>query len=136
MSTQHIIMQQNEYFLEATHKTPEIKGNIKDGKFTISGKSIPEDARDFYFPFRNWVLEFIQTENPDINVTVELEYFNTSTSSIILDIFKHLLKASEQKSVKITWLYDEDDLDIEEAGEDYKLMIGDIITLQPRKPDY
>lgn len=130
------MMSENTFHLPATHKTPEIVGSIEAGTFSIIGKSIPEDARDFYFPFRNWILEFIQTKSPVINVTVDLEYFNTSTSSIILDIFRHLLKLSEQRAVKILWIYDEDDLDIEEAGEDYKLMIGDIITLQPKKPEY
>ena len=129
-------MQENEFYLEATHKTPEITGNIENGTFHINGKSIPEDARDFYFPFRNWVLDFVQTSNPEINVIVELEYFNTSTSSIILDIFKHLEAVSKEKKVAITWVYEEDDMDIEEAGEDYKLMIGDIITLEPKKIDF
>ena len=85
------IMAENQYYLEATHKTPEVNGNIEEGKLYIKGKSIPEDARDFYFPFRNWVLEFVQSPKDSLKVEVQLEYFNTSTSSIFLDIFRLLL---------------------------------------------
>lgn len=129
-------MQENEFYLEATHKTPEITGNIEKGELRIKGKSIPEDARDFYFPFRNWVLEYIQTDHPTLDIAIELEYFNTSTSSIILDIFKHLLKVSSEKKVNIKWIFEVDDLDMEEAGQDYQLMIGDIITLESKEPDF
>lgn len=129
-------MPENQYYLEATHKTPEITGNIEEGKLFIKGKSIPEDARDFYFPFRNWVLEFIQSPTDSLKVEVQLEYFNTSTSSIFLDVFRLFLKASEDKDVQIIWYHEEDDMDIEEAGEDYKLMIGEIFTLEEREFDY
>lgn len=129
-------MQENEFYLESTHKTPEITGNIEKGELRIKGKSIPEDARDFYFPFRNWVLEYIQTDNPQLDIQIELEYFNTSTSSIMLDIFKHFLKVSKEKQVQIKWIFEEDDLDMEEAGQDYQLMVGDIITLVSKKPDF
>ena len=122
----------NEFTQEATHKTPEIKGNIQEGKLAIKGKSIPEDARDFYLPFRNWLLSFVKTEAERIEVDVDLEYFNTSSSSILLDVFKHLRKTSEQKPVAITWIYEEDDMEMEEVGQDYKLMIGDIITLESK----
>lgn len=122
----------NEFDVAATHKTPEIKGNIEAGKLAIKGKSIPEDARDFYLPFRNWLLEFVKTEAERIEVDVDLEYFNTSSSSIILDVFKHLRKTSEVKQVAIKWIYEEDDMEMEEVGEDYKLMIGDIITLESK----
>jgi hypothetical protein len=122
----------NEYRIDATHKTPEINGNIEKGELFIKGKCIPEDARDFFLPFRNWLLEFVNTQADRIAVTVDLEYFNTSTSSIILDVFKHLRQTSEKKDVAITWIYEEDDLEMEEVGEDYKLMIGDIIKLESK----
>ena len=125
-------MENNEFAIEATHKTPEIKGNIEAGKLSIKGKSIPEDARDFYLPFRDWLLDFVKTEAQRIEVDVDLEYFNTSSSSIFLDVFKHLRKTSEDKPVAITWIFEEEDMEMEEVGEDYKLMIGDIITLKSK----
>jgi hypothetical protein len=123
----------NEFKTVATHKTPEINGNIETGELSIKGKCIPEDARDFFVPFRNWLLDFVKTPQENIKVEVDLEYFNTSTSSIILDVFKHLNRVNSEKNVQITWIFEEDDIEMEEVGEDYKIMIGDIITLQSKE---
>ena len=85
--------------------------------------------------FRNWLLEFTDTTTNPINVEVDLEYFNTSTSNILLDIFKHLSRVGQSKKVSIVWVYEEDDLDMEEVGEDYKLMVGELLTLQSKEID-
>ena len=123
----------NDFKLESTVKTPEIYG-IKDrGVISIKGKCIPEDAREFFSPFRNWLLEFTDKAIDKINVEVDLEYFNTSTSNILLDIFKHLSRVNQKKDVRIIWIYEEDDLDMQEVGEDYKLMVGDIMSLESKE---
>ncbi|MFT4600838.1 MAG: hypothetical protein ACI857_001015 [Arenicella sp.] len=123
-----------EFITISTPKTPEIKGKIENGSISIKGICIPEDARGFFSPFRNWLLDFTNTTDKEINLEVDLEYFNTSTSNILLDVFKHLNRAkeSDSKEVKITWIYEEDDEEMKEVGEDYQLMIGDIITLQSK----
>lgn len=115
-----------------TTKTPEINGDMESGKLSIKGVSIPEDAKDFYFPIRTWVLEFSNYENESLDITVDLDYFNTSTSIVLLDFFKQFLNASKNKEVGITWVYEEEDYEMEEVGKDYKGMIGDIITLEMR----
>lgn len=124
----------DEFITSATPKTPEIKGEIETGTISIKGICIPEDARDFFSPFRNWLLDFIKKTDKEILVEVDLEYFNTSTSNILLDVFKHLYRTheSEKNKVQITWIYEEEDLDMKEVGEDYQIMIGNIITLKSR----
>jgi hypothetical protein len=56
---------------------------------------------------------------------VQLEYFNTSSSKCILDVFKKLesIHKSGDKEVIINWYYEEDDEDMLEAGEDYESII-------------
>lgn len=122
-----------EFKTQATTKTPAINGNIDKGEFSIKGKCIPEDARGFFVPFRDWLMDFTESTKESINVEIDLEYFNTSTSSILLDIFKHLDKTNKSKEVKVTWIYEEDDIEMEEVGEDYKIIVGDIITLQSKE---
>ena len=39
---------------------------------------------------------------------------------------------SQSKDVQITWIYEEDDVDMKEVGEDYQIMVGDIIQLQSK----
>lgn len=123
----------NNFKIEPTVKTPEIMGDPNKGYILIKGKCIPEDSREFFSSFRNWLLEFTDSTNNPIDVEVDLEYFNTSTSNILLDIFKHLGRVGQSKKVIITWIYEEDDLDMQEVGEDYKLMVGDILTLRSKE---
>ena len=58
-------------------------------------------------------------------VNVQLEYFNTSSSKCILDVFKKLEAIHKAKNdVIINWHYEEDDEDMLEAGEDYESSSG------------
>ena len=125
----------NDFRIDATVKTPEILGTFESSSISIKGKCIPEDSREFFSSFRNWLLEFTETTTDPINVEVDLEYFNTSTSNILLDIFKHLSRVGQSKKVSIVWVYEEDDLDMQEVGEDYKLMVGDLLTLRSKEID-
>ncbi|MEX1002479.1 MAG: DUF1987 domain-containing protein [Crocinitomicaceae bacterium] len=118
--------------INATHKTPEIKGDIETGHFSIKGKCIPEDARDFFDPFKDWFLELVKTDSQSICAELDLEYFNTSTSIILLDVFKKLRLLQKERDVRITWFYDVDDFEMEEVGQDYKVLVGDILELKPK----
>ena len=58
-------------------------------------------------------------------MNIQLEYFNTSSSKCILDIFKKLeLIYKKGSKVQINWYYEEDDEDMFEAGEDYQSIIN------------
>jgi len=126
-------MEQKKLLIEETKKTPLIKGDLEEGFVLIQGKSIPEDAKDFYLPLFNWMVDLVETSAPSIKIQVDLEYFNTSTSSILLNLFRLIEKISHKKKTEIIWIYEEDDIDMEEVGLDYKLMIGDILTLKSKR---
>jgi hypothetical protein len=56
---------------------------------------------------------------------VQLEYFNTSSSKCILDLFKKLeLVRATGNEVTVYWHYEADDEDMLEAGEDYQAIIN------------
>ena len=84
--------------------------------------SIPENSIEFYKPLIEWISNY--SENPKENtlVNIQLEYFNTSSSKCILDVFKKLESISDS-SVSVKWYYEEDDEDMLEAGEDYEAII-------------
>ena len=121
----------SEFYRKETHRTPSIRGSIEDGKIEIVGRSLPEDARDFYLPFRDWLLELFVSDTKSITVYIELEYFNTATSKIIIDMLLNLEKLKVNKTVSITWAYDEDDLEMEDTGRDFVRLLGDMVTLKP-----
>lgn len=105
--------------IAATAKTPEITFHAEEHRLVLSGRSIPENAVDFYRP----VLEWSQGISADFNlvVQVQLEYFNTSSSKCLLDLFKRL---ENSDSLEVQWYFDADDEDMLEAGEDYDHIVS------------
>ena len=105
--------------IAATAKTPQIEWNDEQSTLTLSGRSIPENAVEFYRPVLDW------THGLDadtlMTVMVQLEYFNTSSSKCLLDLFKRLETSSE---IQVKWHFDADDEDMLEAGEDYDHIVS------------
>jgi hypothetical protein len=72
----------------------------------------------------DWLEEYAKSPLEKTSVNVQLEYFNTSSSKCILDVFKKLEAIHKAKNeVVINWYYEEDDEDMLEAGEDYESII-------------
>ncbi len=113
-----------DFTLKATDKTPEIKFNCQDGELIILGRSIPEDSIGFYQPIFNWFDKYMTQPAEQTVLSIKLEYFNTSSSKCLLDIFKKLETISKQgNKVHIKWHYEADDEDMLEAGEDYNSIV-------------
>ena len=110
--------------IEGTPKTPSIKFDAGEGVFEIKGRSIPENSVEFYKPLNEWLDQYMQVPLDKTVVNIRLEYFNTSSSKCILDVFKRLESIHRSKhDVEINWFYEEDDEDMLEAGEDYDSII-------------
>ncbi len=110
--------------IEGTPKTPNISLNSETGTIEIKGRSIPENSIEFYKPIVDWLDEYAKAPKEKTVVSIQLEYFNTSSSKCILDVFKKLENLKKGKSdVVINWYYEEDDEDMLEAGEDYESII-------------
>ncbi len=109
---------------EGTPKTPTVNFNPDTGIVEIKGRSIPENSIEFYKPLVDWLEEYKENAQPMTKVIIQLEYFNTSSSKCILDVFKKLEAVHKAKNpVEINWYYEEDDEDMLEAGEDYESII-------------
>jgi hypothetical protein len=110
--------------IEGTNKTPNVYLDPKSGVIEIKGRSIPENSIEFYRPIVEWLDEYAKNPNKKTTVNVQLEYFNTSSSKCILDIFKKLESLKKARNeVVINWYYEEDDEDMLESGEDYESII-------------
>ncbi len=111
-----------ELKITKTKQTPEIQFNSKTGVFEIGGRSIPENTFEFYNPVIEWIEKYVENPADKTLVKVYLEYFNTSSSKFILEIFKKLrpIKDIKSKEILVEWYYDEDDEEMMETGEDYE----------------
>lgn len=112
-------------------KTPYIRLDPDQGHIEIKGRSIPENSVEFYRPVLTWLSEYAQGDSKPTKVRFQLEYFNTSSSKCILDIFKKLETMYRKGwEVSISWCYDEDDEDMLESGEDYQSILSCPISLE------
>lgn len=110
--------------LEGSAKTPTVSFDSDNGVLELKGRSIPENSIEFYKPLNDWIDAYGTSPKPNTIVDVKLEYFNTSSSKCILDLFKQLEKLNAGNTeVKVNWYFEEDDEDMEEAGEDYQAII-------------
>ncbi|MBS1651302.1 MAG: DUF1987 domain-containing protein [Bacteroidetes bacterium] len=115
----------NKYAIDGTPKTPSISFDLGSGVLEIKGRSIPENSIEFYKPLIEALEKYSSGTKGNTTVNMQLEYFNTSSSKCILDIFKKLESIHKGGSaVTINWHYEEDDEDMLEAGEDYQAIIS------------
>jgi hypothetical protein len=90
--------------IDGTPKTPTVKFDATEGVFEIKGRSIPENSVEFYKPLVDWLDSYKETPLPKTVVNIRLEYFNTSSSKCILDVFKKLEAIHKAKRMmKICW---------------------------------
>ncbi len=114
-----------DLIIKGEAKTPTVKFNFQNGELLISGRSIPENSVEFYEPIIQWLEEYKASNGGGLKVDIKLEYFNTSSSKCILDLFKKLEELNEvKKAIAIQWYFEADDEDMEEAGQDFQAIIN------------
>jgi hypothetical protein len=111
--------------IEGTPKTPSVNFDSASGILQLKGRSIPENSIEFYKPLVEWLDEYASKPQSKTAVNIQLEYFNTSSSKCLLDLFKKLEGMHKSgNDITIKWYYEEDDEDMLEAGEDYQSIIN------------
>ena len=109
--------------IEETKFSPSIVFDGDKHCLSITGKSYPENTSVFYAPVFSWLEDYIEKldDDQDVGVNIELIYFNSSSSKVLLDFFDILDEAAEDgKSIAVNWIYEEDDEDSLEFGEEFK----------------
>ncbi len=122
------------FYLEKTLKTPKIKLDATSGRLLIAGRSIPENSLDFYKPIFDWLDQYKKLPKNKTLLEVKLDYFNTTSSKCLVEIFRRLEEINQYGSdITINWYYEEDDEDMQESGEDFKQLINlpiKVVTLE------
>ncbi len=109
--------------IEGTDDTPKVilDANPENPFMEISGRSLPEDVVAFYDPILEWLDEYAENPLEKTVLNIKLEYFNTASSKLLLDILLKLEDMHEAgNDVLVRWHYPDDDEDMEEAGEEYE----------------
>jgi len=104
--------------------TPKIILDKEKNKFEISGISLPEDVFEFYAPVFKWIEEYVKKPNQKTELIIKFNYFNTSSSKIILEILNKLDELKKKGfDVIISWYYLEMDEDMLSTGKEFESML-------------
>ncbi|MCS7153854.1 MAG: DUF1987 domain-containing protein [Bacteroidia bacterium] len=121
--------------IEPTFTTPEIRFDPAAGRFFIGGNSYPENSLKFYGPVLQWLQAWASKHTPTsetLTVEVRLEYFNTSTAKVLLDLFRLFESLYERgQPIQIRWIYVAEDTEMEDAGIDYQAAVKVPFELVP-----
>ena len=122
-------------YIRPTNITPEVNLSPQENVFIIRGISSPEDVRSLYYPVIEWVKEYVTnlleikdvsfTKDSPLRFKTDLMYFNSSSAKFLYDIFLELKRLVPSGiPFIIEWYYDEEDLDLKEAGADIAMLVG------------
>jgi hypothetical protein len=107
-------------FIEQDVKTPKLHFDYAKGELLIEGVSVPENTIEFYSQYVFWIKEYVQESKKTV-FNIKLEYFNTSTSVVLLNMLREL--AVLGPLLTINWYYETGDEEMREQGEDYEKML-------------
>ena len=111
-----------------TIATPKIEFNPNSKEFIIEGVSMPENPMSFYKEVISWIEKHIGSSVKEADLAIQLEYFNSSSALILVEIMQKFSELSSGN--KVVWEYKKGDEDIKEAGEEYQIIIGDQLELK------
>ncbi|GAB4183662.1 MAG: DUF1987 domain-containing protein [Thermoflexibacter sp.] len=106
----------------STFFTPSVNFSAETGICELSGESYLEDAFQFYDILMNWVNQYFEEGNNELEMNIRLTYFNTSSSRAILDLLRLLKNYQDSRDYKVivNWYYPNLDYDEMKAeAEDY-----------------
>jgi hypothetical protein len=115
----------NKYFVEQAENTPGVSLDMETGIFEIKGVSRPENVQDFYDPILAWFDDYMkEAAGKNVELTIFLEYFNSSSAKYILNILKKMAEfLASGITVKVNWNYEDGDEDMLEVGEEMQRMV-------------
>ena len=118
-------------YFKGSEETPEINLDKDKGIFEIKGKSFMEDVQAYYEPIIAWLEEYKKNPNKETVITIEVEYINTASSKMFLDVLKEIedIHLAGHK-VQIIWGYFADDEDMESTGYEFKEMFDAPFTFR------
>ena len=105
------------------YEVPTVLFNAETGICELEGESYLEKTAEFYDRLLAWLDEYISFVNKPITFNFRLTYFNTSSSKRILYLLLKLKEYEESGGeVNTNWYYNEDDTDMEEEIEDFRII--------------
>jgi hypothetical protein len=109
--------------IEATQQTPEVSFNAENNVLELKGECYPENVVEFSAPLFSWLDNYLkQLDNQAVIVNIELSYFNSGSSKMLLNLFERLETEVTKncKNITVNWIYDAENDSAEEYGEEFQ----------------
>jgi len=108
--------------IQGTKYTPEVAFDAGRNLLEIKGYSYPENAAAFYAPVMEWLQAYLkQGGQGPTGIDLELIYFNSSSSKILLDLFDLLDEYAEKGlPISVSWIYDAENESAYECGQEFE----------------
>ena len=106
--------------LGKTEKTPEVILDKDNSVFQISGRSIVENAHEFYNPVLSWFKEYFKSPNTNTEFVLNIDYLNSSSSLQIMKIIMIFEKNKSNNNLKVIWKHESEDELSRERGEELR----------------
>ena len=112
------------YIVNGNELSPNICFDKENNLFSISGRSIPENAIAVYAPIIEWWQQYIQNPNPETTIELNFEYINSSSMKQVARLMAMLDTIQPGKSaVTVRWHYNTDDTDSKMQAERLSKMV-------------
>ncbi|WP_028315288.1 DUF1987 domain-containing protein [Desulfatibacillum aliphaticivorans] len=111
-----------QLLIEQTASTLGVDFDPQTSTLAMSGESYPENALKFFTPVAAWLEEFLSSRTPGDKIQVDLDiiYFNSSTSKVLMNIFDMLEEAAKKRIlVNIAWKHHAENEISQECGEEF-----------------
>ena len=96
-----------ELSIKSTSSTPEITYHPDRKVLEFHGSSYPENSVEFYKPVIKWLNDFMKSNTDPFSIKFRIEYLNTSSIRIFINIFRVLEKFhAAGKAFSVEWIYD------------------------------
>jgi hypothetical protein len=117
--------------IDKTSNTPLVVLDPDKRRGLISGESRPSDVREFYDQILSWMHEFStyltksDSSKDPFTFSFDLEYFNSSSGKLILDICKVLAGLKTNGiNVIVNWHSEKEDEDMLEVGKEMSRIVN------------
>ncbi|MBI9031411.1 DUF1987 domain-containing protein [bacterium] len=113
------------YIVEATKYTPYIEFDIAKGNLKMEGDTYPENSYDTFKPLLDKIDEYFLDSIKSLNVEINIEFLNTSSSKMMREIISKLDEYFEaDHNISLKWYYPDGDIDLQESWE---MLLEDVL---------
>ena len=117
------ILEKERIEISGTSDSPKVVLDRKSGTFSFTGRSLPENPKEFYHPLLKWLSIYSKQPQKETHLIFSLDYFNTASSKMILDIIESAKQSeSAGSTLTIDWHYLEDDEEMYDTGREFAEM--------------